>query len=290
MFKNATIIGFNPRALQSRLGAWPVVADEFHFTPPLSNELERSGWSPVRDDVYCYSGVGMSDQFLLYFTVEKKHLPAGAVKLVVAEKAAAQAEAQGFPLGKVQRRELTERVRDELLPRALSSRSTTKVWIDRAAGRIVIDSCARSTVEAIQRLLIKSFGDIGLQDVTWPRAKTITQWVFDEPESFTLDDQITLQYPGERGKVIKFDRANLSEQDVLHHVQYGKATVKSVAMTFDDRISFVMTDGAQVRRIRALDILKEGREAEKDVDRFDNDFVLMTGELSRLVNALVAEA
>jgi len=281
MFKNATVLGFNKKA------TFNVIHADREFTPPSSIELQRSGWTPVRDGEYAYANNG---QMLLHFTIEKKHVPAGAVKLAAAEKQAAQEAEQGFPMGKKAKKDLLERVRDELLPRALSSRSTTKVWIDRNHGRIVIDSTANSVVEDIQRALLKTFGDIGLQDVAWPRAAVITEFMFTEPEGFTLDDQVALQYPGERGKLVKFDRANLSEQDVLRHIQKGGAYVQSVAMTFDSKISFVLTDGAQLRRVRALDVLKENAEQAKDVDRFDNDFALMTGELSALFNALAAAA
>lgn len=282
MFKNTTIIGFNRKATLD------TILDEQRFTPPLDLEAQRSGWSPVRDDEYTYTNNG---QLLLHFTVEKKHVPAGAVKLVAAEKQAEQEEQQGFPLGKKGRKELLERVRDELLPRALSSRSTTKVWIDRAAGRIVIDSCANAVVQEIQRALVKTFGDIGLCDVAWPRAKVLTSWLSETPADFTADDEVTLQYPGERGKLVKFQRADLGSHDVQQHVSLAaRAAVQSMAMTYAAKISFVMTDNAQLRRIRPLDILKESAASAQDVDRFDNDFALMTGELSALFDALAAEA
>lgn len=279
MFKNATLFGFKPNA------HFFAIPDEMTFTPPSSAELKRSGWAPVRDDVLVYLS---NNHLLLNFTVEKKHVPAGAVKLVVDEKAAAQEEAQGFGMGKQARKELKERVFDELLPRALSSRSTTKVWIDRGNARIVIDSASNAVVDDVVRALAKTFGDIGLQDVRWPRAKVVTEWLVEEPKSFTIDDAVLLQYPGERGKVVKYSRANLDDADVLRHVD-GGASVKALAMTYNGRLSFVMTDDSRIRTIKPLDILKE-REGEKDVDKFDNDFVLMTSELSALFNALAKEA
>jgi recombination associated protein RdgC len=282
MFKNATVVGFKPS--KSFL---PIIPNEHRFTPPSSVELLRSGWSPVRDDVYCYANNG---QFLFNFTTEKKILPAAAVKLVADAKAAELAEQQGFPLGKEAMKALKEQVTDELLPRALTTRSTTRVWLDPKAGRIVIDSASSTVVDTVQVALVRAFGDLGLQDVAWPRAKVVTEFMFTEPEGFTVDDQVVLQYPGERGKLVKFDRANLGEQDVLQHIQKGGAQVSALAMTFDAKLSFVMTDNAQLRRIRALDVLKETADAAKDVDRFDSDFVLMTGELGRLFDALAAEA
>ena len=42
------------------------------------------------------------------------------------------------------------------------------------------------------------------------------------------------------------------------------------------------------KSIKALDVLKEGAHAAaNDVERFDNDFVLMTGELAKMLADLV---
>ena len=61
-------------------------------------------------------------------------------------------------------------------------------------------------------------------------------------------------------------------------------------MTWDDRISFVLTDKLEIKRLTFLDLLKEEAEqnAETAADQFDADFALMTGELSRFLPAMVA--
>lgn len=283
MFKKATVFGFNPKALTAL-----AVPQNQTFTPPTSLEVSRSGWAPVRDDELVYLGQGK--QVLMNFAIEKKILPASVVHEVAKARAAEMEGQQGFPPGKKAMKELKERVADELLPRAFSTRSVTRVWIDRDAGRIVIESTAQSVLDLIQRALYNTFGDVGLQDVTWPRAKVITEWLrVEEPAGFTLDDAVTLAYPNAQRKVVKFAKADLGGEDVAAHLEDG-AIVEALAMTYDSRISFTMTDSAQLRGIKALDILKEGRAAENDVDRFDNDFTLMTLELSKLFNALAEEA
>jgi recombination associated protein RdgC len=60
-------------------------------------------------------------------------------------------------------------------------------------------------------------------------------------------------------------------------------------MTWADRISFVLTESLAIKRIAPLDVLKEGTDSstKNDDERFDSDLVLMSGELSRLMTALV---
>ncbi len=62
-----------------------------------------------------------------------------------------------------------------------------------------------------------------------------------------------------------------------------------LGLTWNDRISFVLTDQLHVKRLSFLEILE--RESSDDTgdeeERFDIDFALMTGELSRLLADLV---
>lgn len=277
--KNATIYGISPKAhfnLEQLQAA--------RFAPAMSQEPQASGFVPVRGELAYKQG----KHTLLRFMVEKKHIPASAVAVMVEEKAAAMEKEQGFPPGKNARKELKERVVDELLPRALSTRRVTSVWIDQDQHRIVIDSAASSVVDEIVKALLKVFGEIGLQDVSWPRAKVLTEWVNDEaPRDFTLDDSLVLQYPGAKGTVVKYERGGPGSMDVLDNLQRG-AIVQSVAMTFASRVSFVMTDNNQIRKIKPLDITRETETVE--ADRFDNDVALMTRELGVLIDALVQEA
>jgi recombination associated protein RdgC len=280
--KNATVYGISPKA------QFPIEQlQAARFIPVGTHDLQSVGFSPVHEGELAFR---QGKHTLLRFTIEKKHIPGSAVAVLVEDKAAALEKAQGFPPGKKQRKELKERSLDELLPRALSTRRTTQVWIDQDQHRIVIDSASNNVCDEIIKAMIKLFPTIEFQDVRWPRAKVVTTWLNDEaPIDFSIDDAVALQYPGEKGKRVKFDRANLDAQDVQTHLAAG-AHVDSVAMTFASRLSFVMTDNMRIRRIKPLDILQEGRDAEKDVDRFASDVALMTRELGVLIDSLVQEA
>ncbi len=277
--KNATVRGINPKFIMSA----PVPAER-QFIAPLDHEFGSSGWAPVFEGAYMFALPGHT---LLYFLQEKKTVPASAVKRLAAARAAEMEKEQGFAPGKKMMKELRERITDEL-PRALSSQLRTAVWIDREKHRVVIDSTSNATIEAVEKLLTLTFPNLGLQDVSWPRAQVVTEWMFTEPEGFTVDDEVSLAYPGEAGKTVKFKAANLAGQDVLEHIQKGGAKVETLAMTFDSRMSFVMTDNCQLRRLKALDVLRD--QETTDVDRFTNDFTLMTLETGRLIDAVIAEA
>lgn len=56
-------------------------------------------------------------------------------------------------------------------------------------------------------------------------------------------------------------------------------------MTWNDRISFVLTEQLQIKRLEFLEIIKEESTtlAESDDEKFELDFTLMTGELAKML-------
>ena len=60
----------------------------------------------------------------------------------------------------------------------------------------------------------------------------------------------------------------------------GKKVIK-LAMTWNRKISFVLHDNLQLRRIAPQDILKESTESSEEL--FISDFTIMSGELSQLI-------
>lgn len=57
-------------------------------------------------------------------------------------------------------------------------------------------------------------------------------------------------------------------------------------MTWDERVSFVLTESMQVRKIRFQDGVFEKTSIEKE-DSFDADAAITTGELGRLLPGLL---
>jgi recombination associated protein RdgC len=66
-------------------------------------------------------------------------------------------------------------------------------------------------------------------------------------------------------------------------------------MTWNDKISFVLTESLAIKGIKPLDVIKENEASTRnDEERFDGDMMLMTGELAKMladvVEALGGEA
>ena len=231
-------------------------------------------------------------QMLLQLCTEKRLLPATVINQVAKARAAEIEEQQGYKPGKKQMRELKEQVTDELLPRAFTIRRTTGVWIDPINGWLVIDAASAAKAEEVLKLLIKAidpFPMTPLRVVQSPVAAMTDLLASDcAPSGFTVDQDTELRSNSEGKATVRYVRHSLEPEDVQRHIAAGKQCTR-LALTWADRVSFVLTETLTIKRIAALDVLKEDSDItlKNDDERFDSDLALMTGELGKLLNDLV---
>jgi recombination associated protein RdgC len=261
----------------------------FVFSPPNSNELMRQGWDAPRADGNLVHVVNR--QFLLLLKTEKKLLPATVVNQVAKARAAEMEEAQGFAPGKKAMKELKERVADELLPRAFSIVTTTKVWIDPINGWLVVDAAAPGRADDVLKLLLKAIDKLPVESLRVQRspAGVMTEWLEqdDAPAGFTVDMDATMRATGESKAQVQYQHHTLEVDELRRHIAAGKQCER-LAMTWDSKVSFVLTDSLAIRQVKPLDVIKESAARTKnDSERFDSDFMLMTGELAKLLADMV---
>ena len=266
------------------------------FSPASSNELLRQGWDSPRANGKLVHVV--NKQMLMMLGTEKKLLPSSVINQVAKARAAEMEEQQGFPPGKKAMKELKERVANELLPRAFSIRSNVWVWIDPVNGWLVVDAASPSKADDVIKLLLKAVDRMPLESLRVQRSPVavMTGWLeADEaPYGFTIDQDTELRATGESRAAVRYVKHTLEPDDIRRHIAAGKQCTR-LAMTWTDRISFVLTEALAIKGIKPLDVIKEGEAATySDDERFDNDIMLMTGELAKMmadvVEALGGEA
>lgn len=251
---------------------------------PVDSGLKSFGWAPVRGDELLMSSHGHQ---LLNFTIEAKVIPPSALKLAVQAHCDECQKNQGFAPGKVQRKEIKEQVAHELCARALARRVSTAVWIDTVRGRLIIDSSTVGTLDLIISSLVKLTNVELVFLPAWAGAE-MNDWLLQgEPDDYTVDDAIQMEYPGERGTIVAFKKADLVADAVHVHAAAG-AIVTKMALTYRSRLSFVLAPIHQITNIRLLDVTKENQVA-KDADEQENNFVLIALELQALIDSLSEE-
>jgi recombination associated protein RdgC len=122
--------------------------------------------------------------------------------------------------------------------------------------------------------------------VRYPRTAA---WLlsFEPPSRFDIDRECELKAIDETQAIVRYARHNLVIDEVKRHVQNGKMPTK-LALTWADRLSFILTDTLQIKKIKLLEAVMEGNESQDEgEDHFDADVAIMTGELARFIPDLI---
>jgi recombination associated protein RdgC len=266
------------------------------FRPATSAELTTSGWVPPTKVGNLVRAV--NKQLLIALQTEKKLLPGSVITQVAKAKAAELEEQQGFPVGRKAMKDLKERVADELLPRAFSINSVVHTWIDPVNGWMVVDAASPSKADDVIKLLLKAVDKMPLESLRVQSSPVgvMTSWLESDeaPYNFTIDQDTELRATGESKAAVRYVKHSLDPEDVRRHIAAGKQCTR-LAMTWNSRISFTLTDSLAIKSIKALDVIKENEAVTySDDERFDNDMMLMTGEMAKMmadvVEALGGEA
>ncbi len=249
------------------------------------------GWVPPRgeDGALVF---GVERQQLIALGIEQKLLPMSVVRQYAAAKLDQIAAAQGYKAGRKQTREVVDQVEAELLPRAFVKRGLTYVWIDPVNRWLLVDASSSARADEVMEQLKLSLGELPLTLVKTQiaPATAMTQWLAagHAPGSFSIDRDCELQAAADERPAVRYVRHNLDSDEVRNHIAGGK-TATRLALTWNDRVSFVLTEQLQVKKLAFLDILKEDaeRQSENADDLFAANFTLMCGELSQLLAHLV---
>jgi recombination associated protein RdgC len=107
----------------------------------------------------------------------------------------------------------------------------------------------------------------------------------EPPAGFSVDRECELKSADESKAVVRYTRHPLDTEEVKQYVQGGKLPTR-LALTWDSRVSFVLTEGLQLKKLAFLDGVFDGTSTGKE-DGFDADAAIATGELRKLLPDLI---
>ena len=258
------------------------------LAPCGAGDSRSIGWvSPCAAGMLVHA---VNRQWLLALGIEEKLLPASVVRQFADERATAIEENEGRRVGRKEMRELRDAMTSELLPRAFIRRRTTFGWIDPVNGWLVIDAAAPARAEEFLEHLRKTVDNLPVRLLKTRQSPSaaMTGWVADgeAPGGFTIDQDLELR--SAEKATVRYVKHTLEGEEIRQHIAAGKIVTR-LALTWGERISFVLNENLQIKRLGFLDILKEEADgqAENEDERFDIDFTLMTGEVARLLDDLL---
>jgi len=264
------------------------------FAPCAAAQEKSVGWVEPRGQAHGALVEVVDGQWLLEQALESKSVPASVVKRRLEDRVAQIEAASGRKPGKKERRDLADDIRQMLLPQAFSKQASTLVWIDPKAARVLLDAGSQARADEAMTALVNAIEGLVVQpvDSTTAPATAMAHWLSsqDAPAGFSIDRECELKAPDESRAVVRYTRHALDIEEVRQHIAQGKMPTR-LAMTWNDRISFVLTEALQLRKLALLDHVLEDRPqaaGDRQEDDFDTDVALVTGELRRLLPDLLA--
>ena len=260
------------------------------FHPCGQSDMSKFGWTnPLRGSELLHFSVGK--QILLLARKEEKILPNHVVKRELDERVNLLEEKENRKLKKTEKQALKDDVIAMLLPRAFSKTQQTAIWIDSETNLIYVDAASSKRAEDTLALLRKSLGSLPVVPLAFANEPTtvMTDWIAQDnlPEYLTALEEAELKAPDDA--VIRCKNHPLDSEEILSHLQKGKLVTK-LALDWDEHLSFVLNDDGSLKRLKFADQIREKNDdilKEDYAQRFDADFVLMTGELAKLTENLI---
>ena len=265
--------------------------DGARFMECRPTQPESAGWVEPRGEKHGALLESIGGQLVLKLCTETKPVPAGVVKEHLnARLEKIEAETGRRPKGKASR-EIKDEIVHELLPRAFPKRSTTMVWIDLKAHRVLIGAASGKKADAVATQLVELFGGLRLaplQTALSPAA-AMSSWLSEKqaPARFSIDRDCELKQPDSEKAMVRYARHTLDIDELGEHIKQGKLPAQ-LAMTWNSRVSFVLTDTLALKNIKLLDVVLENSSpADGADDGFDADVAIATGELRHLLPDLI---
>ncbi len=263
------------------------------FAPCGASQEKSVGWVEPRGQAHGALVEVVGGQWLLKLMVEVKAVPVAVVKRKVQERLQQIEAATGRKPGKKEARELREEARLALLPMAFSKQSSLLVWIDPRAQLLVLDAASQAKADELVTALVKAVDGLAVQLVNTQTsaAAAMSGWLSTQeaPAGFSVDRECELKAADESKAVVRYTRHALDTDEVSQHIAMGKLPTR-LAMTWNDRVSFVLTEALQIKKLAFLDVVFEGAAAaagDGRDDGFDADAAISTGELQQMIPELL---
>ena len=299
MFKTASFFRIDKDFVLPPLDALEEALQAARFVPCGATEPETNGWTAPRGNKSAALVESIGGQLILKLSTERRPVPASAVKAAVEERIEKYKQETGQErVGAKIKKEFKEEVIFELLPRAFTKRSSTLLWLDPVRRFLVVDTGSLSGADKVVTFLVEALSEIpgsrpgiGVKPVQthMSAAASMSHWLSSQeaPLGFTVDRDCELKTPDDQKSTVRYARHTLEIDEVAQHIASGKVPTQ-LALTWNDRVSFVLTDTAQVKKLKLLDVVLDGvQEGGKDDDGFDTDAAILTGELSALLPDLL---
>lgn len=273
-------LGLSAEDLEQRLSSRPFAA--CRPAQPLS-----TGWVGALADsaealVHCAGPF-----WLLRLQREEKLLPASVVREEVNDRVSQIQQAQGRKVYRKEKLTITDEVTQDLMPRAFTRRKAVEALVNERDGWLWVNNASAPRAEDLLGALREAIGSLPavLPDTQKSPAQVMSHWLLHGglPDGFELGTEADLADPAEGGGVVRARGMMLDCDEIRSHLESGKL-VQRLALSWDERITFVLDTDLTIRRLKFGEALVDANNEIDDdpLARRDADFLLMSEAISEL--------
>ncbi len=177
-----------------------------------------------------------------------------------------------------------------LLPNAFPTQKTVMCIAD--GDRLILGTTSASLVDDVLTALIELIDGFVAEQLNTTTSPTtaMAQWLAEQepPEGFAIGRACELKSCDESQAKVRYTNHPLMTDEVLTHIAQGKLPT-SLAMEFDDRVEFVLTDSLQLKKISfGDDVFEQQKQNGVNPGEFDGSMAIAIGEMRPLIDQLVA--
>lgn len=290
-FKNLAVYRFN-KPFSTSDDMLEKAMSDFKFSPCSSQDISKFGFTNAFGKHGQTLVHAANNRFLIQATKEEKILPAQVIKEAMEEKISLIENAENRKLTKKEKDALKDEITTTLLPRAFTRRNQIQALILPEQQLVIVDSSSSTKAEELLALLRKALGSLPIVPIsfTTPIEQQMTSWLKsgNAPAPFTIQDEAELKAINEEGGIVRFKQQDLTEDEVLAHLETDKQ-VHKLALHYGQSISFLLAADASLKRLKYAEEFRAQNDevaTEDPAARLDADFTLMTGELIALLDDL----
>lgn len=288
MFKNLIVYRLGPQPLPD-LPELRAALEKMRFVPCAPTQSLSLGWVEPRGEPHAPLVEAVAGHWLMELRFEQKLLPSSVVRQRAEERAAQIEQATGRRPGKRQMKELKEEATLDLLPQAFTRQASVRAWIDTKARRLMLDAGSSARADAAITALVKAVEGLAPMPLATQESPgaAMAEWLGEGegPAGFTIDRDCELKAPDESKAAVRYARHPLDTDEVRAHIAAGKRPTR-LALTWRGRVSFVLHENGQLKRLALVDDVFEGTATEQD-SGFDADAAIATAEFAPLIGDLI---
>jgi recombination associated protein RdgC len=264
------------------------------FVPCGSQDLARYGWVPPLGRHGSELVHSANGYLMICAKKQEKVIPAAVVNERVEEKAQAISDKDARQVGRKERQNLKDEVLLEMRSKAFARSRLHYAYIAPKEAWVLVNAASAKAAEELLENLREAVGSLSVVPLAAKNIpqQTMTHWLTapEAPVQFEFGHECELRDPQDSGSVIRCKNQDLCAEEIHNHLVAG-LQVHKLGLVWKENVEFIVDDQLSIKRLKFGDEVMEkadSAEAGDPAQRFDNDFAVMTLEISALLKDLLA--